>query len=200
MPVMDGFEAVAAIRRGEGPSAGRVPVIALTAHALKGDRQRCLDAGFDDYLSKPVKATRLRESLARFGAGSREPPPSGAEPPIGEPAFDRSAALEALGGDEPLLAEVLGLFFDDWPRLAAEIRAAFDDRDAAALKRLGHSAAGAAGNFGASAVVASARRLEAMGRAGELAEADDACTELDRAVERFREAAGHAPAMADREA
>ncbi len=85
---------------------------------------------------------------------------------------------------------MLGLFFDDWPRLASEVRTAIAHGDAVALGRLGHTVAGSAGNFSATAVVAAARKLESLGRSGELAGSDDLRAELERAVERFREAAG----------
>jgi CheY-like chemotaxis protein/HPt (histidine-containing phosphotransfer) domain-containing protein len=189
MPVMDGFEAVAAIRA-MGSVAGRARIIALTAHAIEGDRQRCLGSGFDDYLSKPIDPVLLAEVLARFASEAQAPAgpaPSRVRDPAG---FDRSRALEHLAGDEQLLADVLAMFFEDWPRLSRGIRDAISGHDAAALRRHGHSAAGLADSLAVPAVAAAGRRLEGMGRAGVFDGAEVAFTDLELAVDRFRDDAG----------
>jgi CheY-like chemotaxis protein/HPt (histidine-containing phosphotransfer) domain-containing protein len=189
MPEMDGFEAVEFIRNRERAEGGHMPIIALTAHAMAGDRERCLAAGFDDYLSKPVHAAELAKALARavgVVAGAT-PPTNPAEPPLDTPAaFDFEAALADLGGDRPLLIEVLGMFLDDAPRLVAEARQAIENGDAAAFKILGHTMAGSAGHFAAPEVVAAGRKLEAIGKSGDLATAQDAAREFERAFARFR--------------
>ncbi|MDG3005882.1 response regulator [Paludisphaera mucosa] len=190
MPVMDGFEATAAIRRREEGSDQHVPIVALTAHAMAGDRERCLGSGFDDYLSKPLRAATLRESLNRLdgpGVALLEAKPG--EVADDRRAFDRRAALENLGGDEGLLDEIVGLFLDDCPRQLESIRIAVVARDLAALGRLAHTVSGVASNFAAEEVVASARRIEVMAGSGDLAGAGAAGDELGRAVDRFRIAA-----------
>ncbi len=189
MPVMDGFEAVSAIRRAETLAPSEIPVIALTAHALKGDRQRCLDAGFDDYLSKPVEAVRLRTAIARYApqVPVADPLPSPSVTSEIDPTFDPAHALKSAGGDERLLAELLSLFFDDWSKQSSEIRDAIEDRDCVRIRRLGHSTAGVASNFDATRVITAARHLEAIGETEQWAEADDARAELERAVARFHE-------------
>jgi PAS domain S-box-containing protein len=187
MPVMDGFEAVAEIRRREAGSGRHVPIVALTAHAMKGDRDRCRDAGFDEYISKPVSSEKLREVLCgRGGAGGEPPSEAAAEIDLSE--FDPEAARVSVGGDEPLLIELLGIFFDDWPRLMAEIRTAVESGDGPNLARLAHTLAGVGGTFGAAGVVAAARRLETIAKAKPLADADDARDALVAAVGRFRTA------------
>ncbi len=193
MPGMDGFEAVAAIRAREGPAGGRVPIVALTAHAMAGDRERCLGAGFDGYLSKPVHSAALRDALAGYGGPPSGPPAEAVGDGHARPAFDRAAALEGLGGDEALLDEVLGLFLDDLPRLLDAIAVAVKSDDATALDRLAHTVAGVAGTFAAPGVVAEARRLEAMGKARSMAGADDVRLALGREVDRFRASAGATP-------
>ena len=169
MPEMDGFEAVASIRALERPRAGRIPIVALTAHAMKGDRERCLAAGFDDYLTKPIRSAQLREALekwsGRLAVGPDRSPPG----PIGPSGteFDRDSALATVGGDAGLLGEVVGLFLGDCPRLLTEIERAIDRSDAPDLKRLAHTVRGVAGNFALPAVVEAARVLES--RAGDQA-------------------------------
>jgi PAS domain S-box-containing protein len=185
MPEMDGFEATAAIREAERASGRRVPIVALTAHAMKGDRERCLEAGCDDYLSKPIDSARLHAMLDRLG-GRPGDPPRGAGQESHNRDFDRHAALGMLGGDGALLDELLALFFEDSPRLMGELRSAAANGDQAAVMRLAHTISGAAANFAASGVDEAASRLHARARAGELSEAAAACEEIEAAIGRFR--------------
>ncbi|MBA4062532.1 MAG: hypothetical protein C0501_02275 [Isosphaera sp.] len=189
MPVMDGFEAVAVIRAREAGTGRRTPIVAMTAHAMKGDRERCLAAGMDDYLSKPVRRDELVGILARIGgeAAAVTPPPGPVEtpPPAGPPAFDRAAALTRLGGDEALLAELAGLFREEAPRMLAEIRDALSAGDAAGVRRTAHGLKGSAGYVGAPRTVEAARRLELLGESGDLAAAPDALGTLEAEVEQL---------------
>jgi two-component system, sensor histidine kinase and response regulator len=190
MPEMDGFEATAAIRRREEGSGRHVPIVALTAHAMAGDRERCLGSGFDDYLSKPIQSATLRAALGRLdGPGAIRPGAGAGEVPGGLPAFDHASALANLGGDAGLLDEVVGLFLDDGPRLLASIRAAIVANDAAALGGVAHTVSGVAGHFAAEEIVAPARRLQVMAKSGNLSGAGVAEVELGRAFDRFRIAA-----------
>ena len=200
MPEMDGFEALASIRgrellaaeaadeRGEADPSP-LPIVALTAHAMTGDRERCLAAGFDDYLSKPVNAARLRAILARFVAdlGSKirvEPAGPTESIPL---RFDRRAALANMGGDDALLDDVIRLFLDDTPRLLDQIHTAIAESDQAALIRLGHTVAGVASHFGCNPVVAVARQVEKLARDGATNdEAEAVACRLDRAFDRLR--------------
>ena len=201
MPEMDGFEALAAIRgrelveaeaatrRGE-PIRPHLPIVALTAHAMIGDRERCLNAGFDDYLSKPVHAAKLRGVFARIAPNSPSRPGPASAPcsQVAEaPRFDRRVALEAMGGDEALLDGVIRLFLDDTPRLLDQIRGAIDRDDHLALGRLGHTIAGVAANLGPNAVVRAARRVEEVAKTrSNPAEAKASARDLDRAFDRFQ--------------
>jgi len=173
MPEMDGLEATRAIRERErGAGGGRVPIIAMTAHAMEGDRERCLAAGMDGYISKPVEADDLVRTVER-AAG----------------AFDASRAAARLGGDENLLRELLELFLADAPRMVSEVRDAIDAKDAEALRRAAHALKGSVANFGAGGAVDAARRLETMGAAGNLADARAALSELEQALDAFKEEA-----------
>ena len=124
MPEMDGFEATAAIRALEASGSRHVPIIAMTAHAMKGDRERCLEAGMDDYVSKPVRPHELFAAIegqarrpARTEAAAGDEPP---EPPETE-SFDWDAAVLRLNGDEELLRDLAEVFLDEFPKCMAAI-------------------------------------------------------------------------------
>jgi CheY-like chemotaxis protein len=162
MPEMGGFEATAAIRALEAErKAPRLPIIAMTAHAMKGDRERCLAAGMNEYLTKPLDPRQLC-ALVEQMAGSAASGHSG-----GELISIPTEVLARVGGDRELLAEISRLFVDDAPRHLSKIREALSARDGEALRRAAHGLKGAAANFDAVGVVRAARALEEMGRTGE---------------------------------
>jgi CheY-like chemotaxis protein len=177
MPVLGGFEATAEIRAEEGRGGGRVPIIALTAHAMKGDRERCLAAGMDGYVSKPLRLRELAEALAGVVGD--------AAPEAGGGAFDEAAALENTDGDEELLRHLAGVFLADVPRLLGEIRAALAGRDGGRLRQAAHSLKGAAQALSARRAAEAALRLEVAGRAGAWADADGAIDGLVREADRL---------------
>jgi PAS domain S-box-containing protein len=190
MPEMGGFEATAVIRRGEEATGRHMPIIAMTAHAMKGDRERCLQAGMDDYVAKPVRAQDLFDALARVARevdGDGPCSPSTAHRPPST-TVDEADLLDRVGGDRVLLREIARLFLDGAPRNLAELRGAIDRGDAATLHRQAHTLKGMAGQFGAAEAFEAALRLEIMGREGRLNEAGEACAELERAVGRLRQA------------
>jgi signal transduction histidine kinase/CheY-like chemotaxis protein/HPt (histidine-containing phosphotransfer) domain-containing protein len=160
MPEMGGFEATVAIRALERDGTARVPIVAMTAHAMKGDRERCLAAGMDEYLTKPLDPRQLCLLVEQMAAGRA---PAEADQSV---ASDVSAlVLARVGGDRELLAEISRLFVDDAPQHLDRIRQALDARDGDALLRAAHGLKGAAANFDAEGVVSAARRLEEIGRA-----------------------------------
>ncbi|WP_435016174.1 response regulator [Tundrisphaera sp. TA3] len=182
MPEMDGFEAVAAIRAREEAEGGRIPIVALTAHAMKGDRERCLAGGFDDYLTKPIRGPKLRAVIDGLGLDRDAPP---ADLP-GPPEFDHAAALECAGGDEDLLGEVVGLFLDDCPNLMASLDDAAARADGPTLRRLAHTLRGAASNFAVHRVTEVAQELETLGLAGQWDGIPPALGRLRSALDRAR--------------
>jgi CheY-like chemotaxis protein/HPt (histidine-containing phosphotransfer) domain-containing protein len=178
MPEMDGLEAAAQIRASENGTGRHVPIVAMTAHAMKGDRERCLEAGMDDYVSKPIQARELLNVMARVA-----PPSAGAATVV-----DADAALQTLGGDPGLLHQLAHAFLDDYPRSLARVRAAVTAGEATAVERAAHSLKGAVGVFGAPRAMAAAQRLETLGRLGALEEATGAFAALETELLQVRRA------------
>ena len=181
MPVMGGFEATKAIREREQATGRHVPIIAMTAHAMKGDRERCIEVGMDEYISKPIDSARLLELIDRVAAGAAAVPavvaavaiaaastPVPASAPV-SPACDVDSFIDRVGGDVELAREMATLFIPDANRLIDSIREAVAAGNADRLRQEAHALKGAAGNFNATRVVASALDLELMGKAGDLA-------------------------------
>jgi DNA-binding response OmpR family regulator len=114
MPVKDGLETTRILRQREEGSGRRVHVIGLTAHAMEGDREDCIAAGMDDYVSKPIKSQALDRALAAAQSPSARDQPTVAPVPP-SPTFDRAAVLDRCGGDEALLSELVVVFQQDLP-------------------------------------------------------------------------------------
>ncbi len=190
MPEMDGFEATARLRERERGGGRHVPVVAMTAHAMKGDRERCLAAGMDAYLSKPVQAAELWRTLESLAPAGRRPDRSaaGPAPPPPDRLLDRDAALACVGGDPQLLQEIVVLFLADCPRLVRELHEATARGDPARLRRAAHTLKGTLGHFGAAAAAGAAQRLEAVARDGDFRDACDACAALEAALGRLEPA------------
>jgi len=178
MPEMDGLEATAEIRRWERTTGKHVPIIAMTAHAMKGDRERCLEAGMDGYTSKPIRIKELEQAISKLvPTVSVDVPVSKSDE--AEPVIDHRAVLEGFGGNRRLLSQSIRLFLADYPQRLAEIREAIGRGDANALARAAHALKGSVGNFALKDVFAIAQRLETMGRKGELATAGQQCIALE---------------------
>jgi PAS domain S-box-containing protein len=196
MPEMDGFETTAAIRAHELLGGGRVPIIAVTAHAMKGDRERCLAAGMDGYLSKPIQPQDLRDLLRKYEAlpaqtmevsrpqEQEEYRPLGDE---GEPV-DRDTLLDRLGGDSQLLNELIQIYLSQSPSLLAAARRALQEKNARELAQAAHTIKGSAGNFLARATVETADRLEAFAKARDFSRARETMSALGREMERLDQA------------
>jgi len=189
MPEMDGFAATAAIREREAarPGRRRLPIVALTAFAMKGDRERCLAAGMDDYLSKPIRRDQLMAVLARFAGEA--PSPTEAGPQDAGPALDEAAALAYAGGDRQLLGELLGIFLADCRGQLRALRDAVAGTDPAALLRAAHTLSGSLRVLGATAAIELVGPLEALGREGRLKGAAALLARLEPELERVRGAA-----------
>lgn len=191
MPLMDGLEATRRIRaRVAETGRDRVPIVAMTAHALKGDRELCLEAGMDDYVSKPLHPAELFDAIFRVcgvapGVSSKQTKAeAGAVESVN--VYDRAAALARTGQDEELLAEVTTLFLDDVPERLQELREALTAGEAQRLERVAHGIKGAAANLAAEATRSAAATLEQVGKAADLDEAAAVLTKLEEEVERLR--------------
>jgi two-component system sensor histidine kinase/response regulator len=171
MPEMGGFEATAAIRARERETGGHIRIVAMTAHAMNGDRERCVAAGMDGYLSKPLEPRML------FSTVEDEAPVAPAARPA-SPAFDRAAALERLAGNEQMLSDAIGSFLDDCPARLNAIKAAVDAKDSDTIRREAERLKRAASNLSASSLFDAAEVLERVGAESRLDAADAAWRRL----------------------
>jgi signal transduction histidine kinase/DNA-binding response OmpR family regulator/putative methionine-R-sulfoxide reductase with GAF domain len=186
MPDLDGLETTAAIRAQERGTARHLPIIAMTAHAMQGDQERCLAAGMDGYVTKPMQAADLYAAIDSLLIGSRLHDQATSEPPI-----DLNTALRTVEGDEGLLIELIETFQQDYPTHMASLREACIRNHASQLERSAHSLKGALVTLGATTAYSLAAELEAMGRDtrlhGAMARIEELETELTRIVTFFTE-------------
>jgi len=186
MPEMDGFAATAAIREAEG-EGDHLPIVAITAHAVAGDRDRCLAASMDDYLSKPFTERELAAILDRWLGPAGTGDETAAEPPASASTewslIDRAAlapirTLEA-NGRPGLLSKVVGLYLDDAQKRIATLREGIDQGNAEAVRRAAHALKSGSANVGAATLARLCRELEELGRDGCLAPMADLTAEID---------------------
>ena len=185
MPEMGGLEAVERIREGERDHGGHIPIIAMTASAMVGDRERCLGVGMDAYVSKPVREHELWSAIREVMPGRT----ATADPPAVRPdegAVDVGKALALAGDDVCLLAEIVAMFQDERPGRIASIRAAL--ADARELRAAAHAFKGTIAHFGPSAALTACVDIERLAIAGDLAEAEGLLATLDLACERLADA------------
>ena len=181
MPEMDGLQLTAAIREKEKTTGEHLPIIAMTAYAMKGDRERCLEAGMDGYVPKPINSKQLFELIAGVRTVELKASP-GTPLGVSHEILDESALLSRFEGEADLLRDVVNLFMDDCPKLMDGIRGAVERSDAHGLERAAHKLKGTVANFSARATYDAALRLEVMGREGHIEEAREALTALDAAL------------------
>jgi two-component system sensor histidine kinase/response regulator len=183
MPEMDGLDATAAIRAWERATGTHIPIIAMTAHAMKGDRERCLAAGMDGYTSKPIRIRELEQAIAALIRPSNPAKMPTSDADQADRVIDHAALLAGIDGDRRLLREFVRLFLADCPQRLAEIKEAIQRGDAGALGRAAHTLKGSVGNFAAQKAFAASQRLENMGRDGDLDNAGEACVILESELE-----------------
>jgi two-component system sensor histidine kinase/response regulator len=178
MPEMDGLAATGAIREGEKNRGTHVPIFAMTAHAMKGDRERCLKAGMDGYITKPVRFSDIEQTLS----GLARTPLIAVKASSEAASWNRTEALNRIGGDEELLQELCQIFLDESPKLLQKLRQAVTDGDSDGVMRAAHSLKGESSYLGAGGTSQAARQLEDMGRSKDLSRAADTLAELEREV------------------
>jgi two-component system sensor histidine kinase/response regulator len=208
MPSMDGFQATEAIRSYEEDhrSEHRIPIIAMTAHAMVGDRHRCLAAGMDDYISKPINIRRLVEMVETYGQEGIHSADT-KEPHANDRGFAKSLlknetgilmdldkALRRLDGDHSLLIDLIGFYLEDYPGLLIKMDEAAGAGDAASLERAAHSLKGLVANFDAMNAKEIAQRMEFSAKDRDIATASELISELKTAtaelaaeLERYRD-------------
>ena len=206
MPEMDGLEATWTIRSIEEEGT-HIPIIAMTAHAMKGDREKCLEAGMDNYLSKPIRADLLFELVESCPASSEvvDPPVSSDQETPDSPQpekptevlisktvlFDWEKALSQVGGTKEILVDLIQLFGEEAPKLSKAIRIAVEEKNMAEVRRNAHTLKGSARIFSAEPLVDAAARIEMMGKDQDLSEIDDALISLDVEIDRLLPALDH---------
>ncbi len=203
MPEMDGFEATAEIRRREG-STRHVPIIALTAHALHGERDKCIAAGMDDYVSKPVTPETLFAAIRRWVPRFGSPPVAAPAVPLdlaasappaaleAEPVIDSAALLALRKLQQPqapnFVGKLIDVFLNEWPARSAAVHQAVDRRDANQLKRAAHSLKGSSASLGAGRLARVSADLEAKGAAADWSAVPALLTQLTLEFEEARAA------------
>jgi len=158
---MDGFEATEAIRQRERTTGGHVPIVAMTAHAMAGDRERCLDHGMDGYVSKPLRTEELLGTIDGLFT-----------PEHGRSSIDGPTLVADFGHNPSVLAEVIRVFLSDAPGQAAALRAAIEAADAGSIAVAAHALKGSVGLFSKGPAYEAARALEQAARAGDLTAVD----------------------------
>jgi len=175
MPEMDGFEATAEIRRREGETGKHLPIIAMTAHAMAGDREMCVAAGMDGYVSKPIRVQELLQTIEQH-CNSASP----------AKALDPSALLDVVEGDREFLTKLAAVFFENYPKLMDSIHKAVEKNDAKLLSSAAHQLKGAVGIFRAERAMELAGQLEQLGRAANFADGPALISALEHELKRIK--------------
>ncbi|MFH1679205.1 MAG: response regulator [Candidatus Eisenbacteria bacterium] len=200
MPVMDGYEATRAIREREKETGGHVPILALTARALKGDREHAMEAGMDGYVTKPIRPQRLLDAIGDLlqstsvhsSIDERDESPEEAPE-----SFSLSAALDFLDGDMELLRQMAEIFLAEAPQLLSRIEAALAERDRKSLERAAHAIKGTVGSFAAKGAYEAAKVVEEAAREGRDEEARAAAAGLREEMARLIPALESLPGPVD---
>ena len=185
MPVMGGLEATQKIRAYESAAGKHTPILAMTAHAMKGDEEKCLEAGMDGYLSKPIQFDLMKSEINRLAkthdsdAGQKAPK---GEPMSSQGAINQSELMARIDNDSELLRELVDIFREDFPRYVENLRCAVREEDMQRTAEAAHSLKGMLANFAATAAAQAAAEIEQIARRGEQAALDSAMVNFDSAT------------------
>ena len=188
MPVLDGFAATKAIRQQERDTGRHLPIVAMTAHAMLGDRQRCIEAGMDDYVSKPIKMKSLLECLATVVEKQIPDIAAAAAQPAADEICDPQSLVQLVNGDSRLLFDLVQTFLEDSPRLVAELQHAVQRRDAPQIASIAHTIKGVVCNFDAVRCHSAALALEQACRDGQLENVDSLAAEVAQQLHQLADA------------
>ena len=183
MPEMGGLEATALIRDHERTAGGHVPIVALTARAMAGDREQCLAAGMDAYVPKPLRAEDLFAAIDSVVAQQRGP--SAAATQVPPDKVDRDPLLEGFGGRADLLKHVVEVFLEDAPATLARLKQAIQANNGTEVAAIAHSLKGSVGLFSQGQAFEGIRRLEHVGKGGDLSQAETMRAEIEDSVARL---------------
>jgi CheY-like chemotaxis protein/HPt (histidine-containing phosphotransfer) domain-containing protein len=187
MPEMGGFECTELIRQRERQTGKHIPIIAMTAHAMKGDEERCLASGMDGYICKPIQFDKLRAAIAQVCKGRSESQSVTADAqPETDRLFDREAMLNSLDGDVSVMQELLALFHEESARSGQDLREALAQQDGKRLARAAHSVKGAVSVLHADRLKVVAERLEQAGLRSDFASASASLAEFESLLGRLR--------------
>lgn len=187
MPIMDGFTATAKIREWELFNGGHTPIIAMTAHAMTGDKQRCLDAGMDHYISKPIRIQQLLDAIGLARGQFAATPEEEVEQIAAVGLVDWTAALTTVNQDRVLLRELIDLFMQDSLRIEEELHTAIKEKDFATVRRQAHTMKGILTHLGVSMVAEMAQKLEMISEEGMVSDQQPLADTLANLLIRVRE-------------
>lgn len=189
MPEMDGLEATRKIREHEKTAQTHTPIIAMTAHAMKGDRQKCIDSGMDDYVSKPISSDiLLRAMLSLVSNGHAKAMELGKERQASEdkPILDKDTLLKAFNNDSELAKDLIEIFIADYPDLMEKLRSAIKDGDAVEMRRHAHSIKGMLKNFQADTAAEIALKIEGFSDNEQFSKGEHWCDALSEHLEALK--------------
>jgi CheY-like chemotaxis protein len=199
MPEMDGFEATASIREKEKRTGFYIPIIAMTAHAMKGDRERCLDSGMDDYIAKPLKAEHLTKTIDRVMSKVKKAKKISIKSQIRNkmaeeqypnqdiPPIDFASALERVEGDKSFLEELLNLYFEDFSEKYGQLQKAIEQKNFNLIRELGHNLKGSSANLSLTFLQETSSHMEVAGRDRNGEKAKKALALLEQEFKRLKD-------------
>lgn len=186
MPEMDGLEAIRAIRENEKVSGRHMPIISITAHVMKGDREKCIEAGADDYVPKPLQPAELFAAIERARGAAKWNGDARAAAPAVLDALNTEELLEQVEDDRELLAEIVQLFESGLPTVLQELRESIAKGDAAEIARAAHALKGSVGNFGRQAAYRAVEQMESFAKENDMPRTATAFIVVEGELERLQ--------------
>ena len=186
MPGMDGLEAAAAIREKEKQTGGRLPIVAMTAYAMKKDKELCFQAGMDEYVTKPINDQNLFRAIYSVIGSGQMTPAAGRAANDRTDVFDYRSALARWGDDLPLLMKLIGIFLTDLPKRTSDIQEAIRLDNAPMIKRAAHSLKGASSSLSAVRLTDALLNLENCAKSGDLEQADELFEQVEFEIEKLK--------------